>query len=176
MTLNEAIKHCEEVIEELEKEAQEWHENQVRKCKLIPFAEMDYTHENECKECASDHKQLAEWLTELKQFKEQEPCEDCVSRQAVTDTVENTIAKYIPILIGRYERIPLELATAIKDLPPATPIQKVGEWIKKNNDYFDWYECSECGYGSDGEMKYNRLCDVRTKFCPDCGSQNLKGE
>lgn len=61
-------------------------------------------------------------------------------------------------------------------VPPATPIRKVGEWIKKNNDYFDWYECSECGYGSDGEMKYNRLCDVRTKFCPDCGSQNLKGE
>lgn len=64
----------------------------------------------------------------------------------------------------------------LKDMPPATPIRKVGEWIKKNNDYFDWYECSECGYGSDGEMKYNRLCDVRTKFCPDCGSQNLKGE
>lgn len=61
-------------------------------------------------------------------------------------------------------------------VPPATPKRKVGEWIKKNNDYFDWYECSECGYGSDGEMKYNRLCDVRTKFCPDCGSQNLKGE
>lgn len=61
-------------------------------------------------------------------------------------------------------------------VPPATPKRKVGEWIKKNNDYFDWYECSECGYGSEGEMKYNRLCDVRTKFCPDCGSQNLKGE
>ncbi len=61
-------------------------------------------------------------------------------------------------------------------VPPATPKRKVGEWIKKNNDYFDWYECSECGYGSDGEMKYNRLCDVRTKFCPDCGSQNLKEE
>ena len=46
-------------------------------------------------------------------------------------------------------------------VPPATPKRKVGEWIR---------------YGSDGEMKYNRLCDVRTKFCPDCGSQNLKGE
>lgn len=71
MTLDEAIKHCEEVAEELEKEAQEWHENQVRKCELISFAEMDYTHENECKECAFEHKQLAEWLKELKQLREQ---------------------------------------------------------------------------------------------------------
>lgn len=71
MTLDEAIEHCEEVAEELEKKAQEWHENQVRKCELISFAEMDYTHENECKECASEHKQLAEWLKELKQLREQ---------------------------------------------------------------------------------------------------------
>lgn len=134
-----------------------------------------------------DRQKFQKLIDDYKRLLEQEPCEDCVSRQAVTDTVENTIAKYIPILIERYKRIPLELviaikdlspvlATAIKDLPPATPKRKVGEWIKKNNDYFDWYECSECGYGSDGEMKYNRLCDVRTKFCPDCGSQNLKGE
>lgn len=73
MTLDEAIKHCEEVAEEQKKAAKEWHENQVRKCELIRFAEMDYTHENECKECASDHKQLAEWLKELKRLREQEP-------------------------------------------------------------------------------------------------------
>lgn len=45
MTLNEAIKHCEEVIEELE---------------------------NDCIECARDHKQLAEWLRELKAYREAE--------------------------------------------------------------------------------------------------------
>lgn len=72
MTLDRAIKHAEEVAEEQEKEAKEWHENQVRKCKLIPFAEMDYTHENECKECASQHRQLADWLKELKQLREQQ--------------------------------------------------------------------------------------------------------
>ncbi len=164
ITLDEAIKHCKEVAEKNEE-----------MCRVEEVMGLGLQNA-EMMECAREHKQLAEWLKELKQFKEQEFCKDCVSRQAVTDTVENTIAKYIPILIGRYERIPLELAKAIKDLPPATPIRKVGEWIKKNNDYFDWYECSECGYGSDGEMKYNRLCDVRTKFCPDCGSQNLKGE
>lgn len=30
----------------------------------------------ECKECASEHRQLAEWLKELKQLKEQEPILD----------------------------------------------------------------------------------------------------
>ena len=44
MTLDEAIKRCEEVAEERAKKAKEWHENQVRKCELIRFAEMDYTH------------------------------------------------------------------------------------------------------------------------------------
>ncbi|HAH18428.1 MAG TPA: hypothetical protein DCL29_05405 [Eubacterium sp.] len=71
MTLDEAIRHAEEVAEGQEKVAKEWHEGQVRKCELIPFAEMDYTHENECKKCAEEHRQLAEWLKELKQLREQ---------------------------------------------------------------------------------------------------------
>lgn len=70
ITLDEAIKHCEEVAEKNEKQAKECHDNQVRKCEVIPFAEMDYTRENECLECASEHRQLAEWLRELKTHRE----------------------------------------------------------------------------------------------------------
>lgn len=70
MTLDEAIKHAEEVAEEQEKAVKEWHENQVRKCEVIPFTEMDYTRENKCKECAEEHRQLAEWLKELKKYRE----------------------------------------------------------------------------------------------------------
>lgn len=94
MTLDEAIKHCEEVIEELEKEAQEWHENQVRKCKLIPFAEMDYTHENDCIECARDHKQLAEWLKELKQLREQTRWTPCSERLPKENEYVGDVCKY----------------------------------------------------------------------------------
>lgn len=103
---------------------------------------------------------------------EQEPCEDAISRAEALKVVDDMD---IPEDMSEFE-IKSHIGVEIGTLPPATPKRKVGEWIKKNNDYFDWYECSECGYGSDGEMKYNRLCDVRTKFCPDCGSQNLKGE
>ena len=54
--------------------------------------------------------------------------------------------------------------------------RKVGEWCKQNDDYFDWYECSECGYGSEGEMQYSSEYDVRTKYCPNCGCRMESGE
>lgn len=72
MTLDEAILHMEELAEEKEKEAKEWHENQIRKCNLVLFAEMDYTHENECKKLASEYRQLVEWLKDYKRIKEQD--------------------------------------------------------------------------------------------------------
>lgn len=62
MTLDEAIKHAEEVAEE----------NQaiVDSC--------DYYGENmaKCEKCAEEHRQLAEWLKNYKRLLEQEPCED----------------------------------------------------------------------------------------------------
>ena len=116
-----------------------------------------------------EHKLILELL-------EQEPCEDAVSRANLLKKFEDRF-----IELQKAHQADKQLGVnwcinTLKDAPPVTLTRKKGEWIKRNNDYFDWYECSECGYGSDGEMKYNRLCDVRTKFCPDCGSQNLKGE
>ena len=84
MTLDEAIKHAEEVTVKKDKEAEEAHANQVRKIELIKslaelenctipdndFAQHDYTRENECKKCADEHRQLAGWLRELKTLKE----------------------------------------------------------------------------------------------------------
>jgi len=46
MTLDEAIKHCEEVADGM-------------------------TEQGKCTECAAEHRQLAEWLKELKQLREQ---------------------------------------------------------------------------------------------------------
>lgn len=59
MTLDEAIKHTEEVAEEKEKEA--WEAQLQEEYKTI----------KSCKECAKEHRQLAEWLKELKQLREQ---------------------------------------------------------------------------------------------------------
>jgi len=54
MTLDEAIKHAEEVVEKKERD--------------LKFYERV---NEECKECAEEHRQLAEWLKELKQLREQ---------------------------------------------------------------------------------------------------------
>lgn len=119
MTLYDAIKHAEEVAEKQEKMAKEWHENQVRKCDLFPFADMDYTHENECKECAAEHRQLAEWLKDYKRLMEQEPCDDSISRQAVL--------KEIPRLwnsSGDKDYCMETLRDFVSELPTVTPERK----------------------------------------------------
>lgn len=64
MTIDEAIKHCEEVTEEQESKASF---NEYRfKTKHIEVYERQWKN---CKECASEHRQLAKWLKELKEFK-----------------------------------------------------------------------------------------------------------
>ena len=62
MTLDEAIKRAEEVAKEKDKEAYMW--------------EYDYDGNvpdtiAECKKCAAEHRQFAEWLKELKELREQ---------------------------------------------------------------------------------------------------------
>ena len=63
MTLDEAIKHAEEVAE---REKEKGFEFNTR-----------YNRENEygtkCYECAEEHRQLAEWLKELKMYREMIP-------------------------------------------------------------------------------------------------------
>lgn len=59
LTLDEAIKHCLEVAEDNEAKAQK-----------IGYQFLGTTKDREateCRECAADHRQLAEWLTELKE-------------------------------------------------------------------------------------------------------------
>lgn len=59
MTLDEAIKHCEEVAENCEEQA--------KQCDSDDRYERHVMHENA--KCAAEHRQLAEWLTELKQWR-----------------------------------------------------------------------------------------------------------
>ena len=65
MNLDEAIKHAEEVAEKFES-LHERYEN-MDEDRLLFRVE-----ENECKNCANEHRQLAEWLKELKQLRKQE--------------------------------------------------------------------------------------------------------
>ena len=58
LILDDAIKHCEEVAEAEEQKLKDW--------------KGDYPHLKKidsCKECASEHRQLADWLRELKTYR-----------------------------------------------------------------------------------------------------------
>ena len=61
MTIDEAIIHCEEVAESKEKQVKngDW--------------EKDSLTERNCIKCADEHRQLAEWLKELKMYREMIP-------------------------------------------------------------------------------------------------------
>lgn len=59
MTLDEAIKHCLEVAEQNETQAEKWQEEGGEQ----------WGKTTACRECAADHRQLAEWLMELKDLR-----------------------------------------------------------------------------------------------------------
>ena len=63
MTLDEAIKHCEEVTEQ----------NKRKAIKNRNHGGFVYEAEARiCEKCAMEHQQLAEWLKELKEWREYE--------------------------------------------------------------------------------------------------------
>lgn len=59
MELTEAIKHCHEKAEELK-----------AKVPYRIFGDEWTQEDKECMECAKEHEQLADWLTELKHLRE----------------------------------------------------------------------------------------------------------
>lgn len=77
MTLDEAIKKCEEAAQDRDKLRKSYddasgysrsHNESIRT-----------NDAKECEKCSQDFRQIAEWLKELKALKA-EPCEDAISR------------------------------------------------------------------------------------------------
>lgn len=73
MTLDEAIKHCEEKEKELKEEAHSYSDNE-----RYSGAEAD------CLECAEEHKQLAEWLKDYKRLLEEKPQGEWVDTNTIS--------------------------------------------------------------------------------------------
>ena len=91
----------------------------------------------------------------------QQPCDDCISRQAVLDMMNFGI-----------------LEDNIKKLPSVTPKKKTGKWIDDANKIDaqfgrHTYICSECGkyaehFISGTEVWWDR---IKPNFCPNCGAK-----
>lgn len=91
---------------------------------------------------------------------EQQPCEDCISRQAVLEG----IAKWVADGYADSEADISHISSLVTHLPPVTPKKKTGKWVYKQG-YFGVVYCSECDY----ELKTNN-----TNFCPNCGARMVE--
>lgn len=74
MTLEEAIKHCEEVADYKDHDAELWDRSAEFWDNDVPYA---IDKAKECRRCAEEHRQLAEWLKLLKRILSSGDCNDC---------------------------------------------------------------------------------------------------
>ena len=119
MTLEEAIKRCEEVAEELDMKADFETDNQR-------YA-MSESERTELKECVKDHRQLAEWLKELKAVHDVQDVPDTnvgdmVSKKAVElALIEKGWSSKIYKIGEIWELNADEIREALATVPPAQP-------------------------------------------------------
>ena len=121
-------------------------------------------HIENLKAIASDmpSDKCADWIESLMagvKALEQQPCEDCISRQAVLDLPRIKTHNVWGNVI--YESVDVD---AVRQLPSVTPQPKMGRWeyIKKE----DSYKCSLCGF----PCHKDNLGAIPTMYCAGCGA------
>jgi hypothetical protein len=158
MTLDEAIKHCEELVEAHDKLRKRYDDasGYSRSHNEAIRTQDAKKHEK----CRQDFRQLAGWLKELKECKEQEPCADAISREAALMCMPG---KYIVDLEYKPDDIISQHIKRIKALPSVTPKQKTGKWnvLGYDDPSVRMYKCSEC------HMKIT----LKFNYCPNCGAK-----
>lgn len=117
------------------------------------------------------HTNVAKELAKLPSVNPQ-PYEDAISRQAVFDALDNH--KYSNEFCEKHHidwSINLSMAhIAVNDLPPVTPRQKYGKWIKQTLSVKPFGEdtvlCDQCAFMTDKDSMYN--------YCPNCGARMIE--
>lgn len=90
-------------------------------------------------------------------FKEQEPCNDCISRDMALEKMADYVASGYADSAEDFE----EYSRIICQLPPVTPQPKMGRWIEHFDESGKWYECDQCHTDWGGSVNY----------CPNCGAK-----
>lgn len=101
---------------------------------------------------------------------EQEPCEDCISRQAAIDAVHKEFDECL-VWDESGEKTANNVEQILEELPSATPQQKTGRWIAQDihNCHTD-FKCSECDYIHSFMHLYGEPTADYT-YCPNCGAK-----
>lgn len=99
---------------------------------------------------------------------QQEPCEDCISRQAAKRALEDRFIE----LQKRHDDKRCETnycLNTILELPPVTRLSKTGYWIYELEDWNRW-TCSECGWSERTDVHIT----LGYNYCPNCGCHMIK--
>lgn len=99
---------------------------------------------------------------------------DLISRQEAIDAVNDVIADYIPNIYGRYEALPLEMASAINRLSSAQPERDIP---MKPNETIDssWgirkkqAVCPKCDYYLGHVEFIGNPNGKKVTYCETCG-------
>jgi len=100
---------------------------------------------------------------------EQEPCENCISREAI-----NELQKY-RYNCGDTSIICISL-NSINELPSVIPKQKIGHWIFHKPFDKGHKNCNECIECSQCHTWYGYDCYIKTPYCPNCGLRMANSE
>lgn len=121
-----------------------------------------------------DYKGIMEYINEVPNGAlEQQPCEDCISRQAVLEVLKNNRYRFNISQEGYCEGKVLWSENLIKDdackeieqLPSVTPKEKIGRWIQQprcEGDEQPDLVCPNCGFKISWWDMGN--------FCAKCGT------
>ena len=105
---------------------------------------------------------LGQAITVAIEALEQQPCEDCISRQAAIEAMGEQPLNWTDTPEEIAEEMMWEdHIKALKELPSVTPARARGKWMTEHNK--GYVQCSNC---------HTRVpfCK-RSNFCPDCGAE-----
>lgn len=95
----------------------------------------------------------------------QEPCEDCVSRQAAIDAIETYLDEYNDLDIeGLHSEKWCAMSEARMVLEELPSVERVGHWVLvKGSNGKDYDKCSECLHTQEitGVKNYCAVCGAR---------------
>lgn len=147
--MGEIIENLEEIAKALEQEpCEDWYD--------VPSDKMTL---GQARQAVRDLRKM--WAEHLWQ----EPCEDAISRQAMLEWCGD-------INMDVYTN---EVKDFVLSLPPVTPKQKTGRWIKYGVPRCgeQHYQCTSCGY----YINFGQWGEVYTKqfkYCPNCGAKMIE--
>lgn len=95
--------------------------------------------------------ELQRFIDAIKALEQLELCEDAVSREAAIDAIISFFK------LTDYNESAYAVRTVLGDLPPVTPKQRTGKWIKITNTL---YKCDQCG-----------AVQLKGNYCKDCGAK-----